>query len=70
MQQKSQKADENQGGKQKTQWDSNSEGECRRGLVAILGSNILRTYLQQKGQGLLVMVVRKVELSLEQGVSA
>lgn len=57
MRQKSQKTDKNQGGKQKTQWDSNSGGvgevggEAGTGGRGILGSHILRTYLQQKGQG-------------------
>lgn len=57
MRQKSQKTDENQGGEQKTQWDSNSGGVGKGGVgkkgegrVAIWGSHILRTYLQQKGQ--------------------
>lgn len=57
MRQKSQKTDENQGGEQKTQWDSNNggvggaQGTSGEGWAAILGSHILRTYLQQKGQG-------------------
>lgn len=56
-----QKTDKNQGGKQKTQWDSNSEGSAGEdGRWEVgggtrggrLGSCSLRTYLQQKGQGL------------------
>lgn len=70
MQQKSPKTDKNKGGKQKTQWDSNSGevevemevggmvGERRLGRreAAILGSHILKTYLQQKGQGVVLSV--------------